>query len=209
MWDPSSLTRGWTHIRCAARQILNHETTREDPKAVLFSSRYWYLPHELDHLAQPRQKVKFLEWCFWGWSILELRICNEVNSSSKYPTSPSHECKIETSVKQRRWCCLLQSSVRGSQRSFILRNPSLPPAGLTVKSRLPPRPTCEGPLDPCSTTAMSDLPSAWALLFLEHANSSTPRLVPRLFLSLATPSSFYVNDAFPGKQVFSDSVSSS
>ena len=29
MWDLSSLIRDWTHVSCIARQILNHETTKE------------------------------------------------------------------------------------------------------------------------------------------------------------------------------------
>ena len=31
MWDPSCLTRDWTHLPCIVRLILNHWTTREVP----------------------------------------------------------------------------------------------------------------------------------------------------------------------------------
>ena len=34
MWDFSSLTRAQTHIPCIGRQILNHWSTREDPRIV-------------------------------------------------------------------------------------------------------------------------------------------------------------------------------
>lgn len=113
------------------------------------------------------------------------------------------------SVKQRRWCCLLQSSGSGSQRSFILRNLSLPPAGLTVKSNCRQGPQCRpvrAPQQPCQTCPLHRL----------SYSSNTPApplqgwsLCPRLLLYLASSSSFFANDAFPGKQVFSDSVSSS
>ena len=36
MRDLSSLTRGWTHIPCIGRWILNHWTTREVPAVTLF-----------------------------------------------------------------------------------------------------------------------------------------------------------------------------
>ena len=36
MWDPSSLTRDWTHAPCIGRRILNHWTTREVLRMAFF-----------------------------------------------------------------------------------------------------------------------------------------------------------------------------
>ena len=47
MWDLSSLTRHRTRIRCIARWILNHWTTREVPNRM-----FWFYPNSLWHAAE-------------------------------------------------------------------------------------------------------------------------------------------------------------
>ena len=41
MWDLSSPTRGWTHVPCIGKQILNPWTTREVPLALLKSGHLY------------------------------------------------------------------------------------------------------------------------------------------------------------------------
>ena len=42
MWDLSSLTRDWTRTPCIGRQILNHWTTREVRKFLIWKFTFWF-----------------------------------------------------------------------------------------------------------------------------------------------------------------------